>query len=167
MVTMFGRPSRPGTPGYKDERPSSIYSIIQQIRLYNTHRDNSNKDLILPLQTNIIVFHTLANMKSVAAFSMLAASAMALPTAAPAASSTASPYFGVMSSRSASPIHLLPLQANGGKFYLGGTNSAYCPADSIGADVCAQYPGNSTTLAGGSGTLSLGVVVPGGQEGTS
>lgn len=90
-------------------------------------------------------------MKSVLAFSTLVASALAQTT-----------YFGVISSRSASPIHLLPLQANGGKFFLGGTASGYCPSE-IG-EACASYPGNSTTLSGGNVSLSLGVVVPGGQQ---
>ncbi|KAL5392757.1 hypothetical protein DPSP01_000457 [Paraphaeosphaeria sporulosa] len=92
-------------------------------------------------------------MKSVAAFSTLLAYAAAQTT-----------YFGVISSRSASPIHLLPLQANGGKFFLGGTASGYCPSEAIGDETCAHYPGNSTTFAGGDVSLSLGVVVPGGQQ---
>jgi hypothetical protein len=95
-------------------------------------------------------------MKSVAALSTLLACAAAQ---APA-------YFGVISSRSASPIHLLPLQANGGKFFLGGTASGYCPSAAIGTETCDGLPGNVTTLAGGEVTLSLGVVVPGGQQGT-
>lgn len=73
-------------------------------------------------------------------------------------------YFGVMSARSASPVHLLPLNANGGKFYLSGTSSGYCPPN-IG-ETCEKYPGTETVFAGGySGTLSLGVIVPGGQQG--
>lgn len=70
-------------------------------------------------------------------------------------------YFGVISSRSASPIHLLSLTARGGKFYLGGgPPSSYCP-ESVGSS-CP--PGNTTVFAGGDGTLALGVVVPGGQQ---
>jgi hypothetical protein len=98
-----------------------------------------------------------------------AASGYATGTAAavPSASASAVPevdngYFGVISSRSASPIHLLPLTARGGKFYLGGgAPSSYCPTE-IGAENCP--PGNSTVLAGGDNTLSLGVLVPGGQQ---
>ncbi|KAJ4346559.1 uncharacterized protein N0V89_010490 [Didymosphaeria variabile] len=93
-------------------------------------------------------------MKSIAALSTLAACVFAQ---APA-------YFSVISSRSASPIHFLPLQANGGKFFLGGTASGYCPSAAIGNETCAHYPGNTTTLAGGNVSLSLGVVVPGGQQ---
>jgi hypothetical protein len=81
-------------------------------------------------------------------------------TAAPPAGPTG--YFGVISSRSASPIHLQSLTARGGKFYLGGgPPSSYCPPN-IGAENCP--PGNTTVLAGGQSTLSLGVVVPGGQQ---
>lgn len=85
--------------------------------------------------------------------------------APPAPTPTPTPgagYFGVISSRSASPIHLLPLTARGGKFYLGGPGpSSYCPPN-LPAGSCP--PGNSTVFAGGDGTLSLGVVVPGGQQ---
>ncbi|KAF2639923.1 putative IgE-binding protein [Massarina eburnea CBS 473.64] len=89
-------------------------------------------------------------MKTIAAFSALIASSMAQG------------YFGVLSSRSASPIHLLSLTANGGKFTLGGTPSSYCPPQ-VG-ETCDAYPGNQTILAGGQGSLSLGVIVPGGQQ---
>jgi hypothetical protein len=80
------------------------------------------------------------------------------------ASTLAQGYFGVISARSASPVHLRSLTANGGKFYLGGDPSAYCPPQ-VGDDTCKEYPGNYTVFAGGSGTLSLGVIVPGGQQG--
>jgi hypothetical protein len=84
--------------------------------------------------------------------------------APPTSTPTPSPgpdYFGVISARSASPIHLLPLTARGGKFYLGGgPPSSYCP-ESVGS---ACPPGNTTVLAGGDKTLSLGVIVPGGQQ---
>ncbi|KAL6707849.1 hypothetical protein ACN47E_003749 [Coniothyrium glycines] len=71
-------------------------------------------------------------------------------------------YFGVMSARSASPIHFQTLNARGGKFYLGGPGpSSYCPVAQVG-DACP--PGNTTVLAGGDRTLALGVIVPGGQR---
>lgn len=88
-------------------------------------------------------------MKTAAAFSALIASTVAQS------------YFGVMSTRSASPVHLLPLNAIGGKFFLGGSPSSYCPPQ-VG-DACPN--GTSTVLAGGDVTLSLGVIVPGGQQG--
>ncbi|KAF2746915.1 hypothetical protein M011DRAFT_392483, partial [Sporormia fimetaria CBS 119925] len=81
--------------------------------------------------------------------------------AATAAAQTS--YFGVMSTRSASPVHLLPLTARGGKFYLGGgPPSSYCPEQETVKPYCP--PGTETTLAGGYEWLSLGVVVPGGQR---
>ncbi len=70
-------------------------------------------------------------------------------------------YFNVISARSGSPVHLLPLTARGLKFYLGGgPPSSYCPSQ-VGSS-CP--PGTSTTFIGGDGGLSLGVVVPGGQQ---
>lgn len=111
-------------------------------------------------------------MKYTFAFASLVATALAgecyAPAPAPAPQPTPTPapnsgYFGVISSRSASPVHLLPLTARGGKFYLGaGDPTSYCPAESIGAANCP--PGNTTVFAGGDKTLSLGVVVPGGQQ---
>jgi hypothetical protein len=111
-------------------------------------------------------------MKYTVAITTLIASAMATAIPSdypkPSQTATASPealptgYFGVISSRSASPIHLQTLTARGGKFYLGGgPPSSYCPPN-IPAESCP--PGNSTVLVGGQETLSLGVVVPGGQQ---
>ncbi|OSS44243.1 hypothetical protein B5807_10981 [Epicoccum nigrum] len=88
-----------------------------------------------------------------------APSSYATPTPTPAPGSN---YFGVISARSASPIHLLPLTARNGKFYLGaGTPTSYCPP---GLPAGACPPGDNTVFSGGDGTLSLGVVVPGGQQ---
>ncbi|KAJ4375258.1 hypothetical protein N0V83_002344 [Neocucurbitaria cava] len=111
-------------------------------------------------------------MKSTLAFMTLLATALAQSSCtaepAPSATATAVPnpytpgYFGVISARSASPIHLLSLTARGGKFYLGGPGpSSYCPVEVVG-DACP--PGNYTVLAGGDKTLAMGVVVPGGQQ---
>ncbi|KAF2005897.1 hypothetical protein P154DRAFT_570627 [Amniculicola lignicola CBS 123094] len=77
------------------------------------------------------------------------------------ASAAAQDYFSVMVLRSASPIHYSTLTARGGKFYLGGAGpSSYCPPE-VG-DACPS--GNNTVFAGGDETLSLAVVVPGGQQ---
>lgn len=112
-------------------------------------------------------------MKYTTALTTLLAGAMAssctpsatdsYPSATPSATPE-SPYFGVISARSASPIHLQPLTARGGYFYLGGEGgpSSYCPVETVGAAACP--PGNTTVLAGGDKTLSMGVVVPGGQQ---
>lgn len=104
-------------------------------------------------------------MKYTTALASLFAAAMAAPTAVQpvARQADASPYFTVISSRSGSPIHFQNMNARGGSFYLGGEGpSSYCPSESIGAENCP--PGNTTTFAGGNDTLSLGVVVPGGQQ---
>ncbi|KAJ5757309.1 uncharacterized protein N7511_006003 [Penicillium nucicola] len=63
--------------------------------------------------------------------------------------------FGVISARSASPIHLLPLNAVGSYFYLGGNAQSYCPE---GIPGCEQT--NQTVITGGH---FLDVMVPGGQ----
>ena len=90
---------------------------------------------------------------------MKTTAAVALALLSPVA--LAQSYFGVISARSASPIHLQELTARGGKFYLGGgPPSSYCPPQ-VGT---ACPSGNYTTFAGGDGTLSLAVVVPGGQQ---
>ncbi|PWY86921.1 hypothetical protein BO70DRAFT_360648 [Aspergillus heteromorphus CBS 117.55] len=67
--------------------------------------------------------------------------------------------FGVMSARSGSPIHLLPLNAAGSAFYLGGETESYCPFGNSSA-LCP--PGTETVFAGSGSGLS--VEVPGGQE---
>jgi hypothetical protein len=103
-------------------------------------------------------------MKYTAAFTAFLAAAMAAPTAVkPVARQSESPYFGVLAQRSASPIHFQPMNARGGNFFIGGKGpSSYCPVETVGAENCP--PGNTTTFAGGNQTLSLGVVVPGGQQ---
>lgn len=108
-------------------------------------------------------------MKYITAITALVSTVLAQSSssAAPAASATPAPpagpsYFGVISARSASPVHLLPLTARSGKFYLGGgPPSSYCPVAQVGS---ACPLGNTTVLAGGDQTLSLGVIVPGGQQ---
>jgi hypothetical protein len=108
-------------------------------------------------------------MKSTFAITALIATALAgscpappAPSSSPTPDPSGPSYFGVISARSASPVHLQPLTARGGKFYLGGPGpSSYCPVEVVG-DACP--PGNTTVLAGGNGGLSLGVIVPGGQQ---
>ncbi|BCS18906.1 putative IgE binding protein [Aspergillus puulaauensis] len=78
----------------------------------------------------------------------------ALPASNPAPKNPEA--FTVMATRSASPIHFLPLNAAGQSFWLGGKPSTYCPLPS------GCPPGNTTVLAGNGAALS--VVVPGGQQ---
>ncbi|KAL6157122.1 hypothetical protein ACJQWK_07164 [Exserohilum turcicum] len=102
---------------------------------------------------------TTTKMKFTAAFATLLAAVTAAPTAP---RTIGSEYFGLIAQRSASPIHLSPVQARGGKLYIGGGGpSSYCPPN-IGAENCPS--GNSTVFTGGNWTLSMGVVVPGGQQ---
>jgi hypothetical protein len=127
--------------------PSLVNIILPALssipkNLFSIHNLNHNTCSIL---------HQHSKMKTAVAFSALFASTFAQN------------YFGVISARSASPVHLLSLTANGGKFYLGGETSSYCPPQ-VG-ETCNDLPGNYTVFAGGSGTLSLAVVVPGGQQG--
>jgi hypothetical protein len=90
----------------------------------------------------------------------VALAALASAVSAQAAAPTG--YFSVISARSASPIHFQTLTARGGKFYLGGgPPSSYCPVEQVGS---ACPAGNTTVLVGGDKTLSMGVIVPGGQE---
>jgi hypothetical protein len=64
--------------------------------------------------------------------------------------------YTVIAARSGSPIHLLPMEAGGLGFHLGGGTGSYCP-QSVGAS-CP--PGNQTVFVGG----SISVLVPGGQQ---
>ncbi|KAI9933976.1 hypothetical protein ASPWEDRAFT_35953 [Aspergillus wentii DTO 134E9] len=81
--------------------------------------------------------------------------AAALPTAEKRASSS----FGVMSARSGSEIHLLPMNAANGSFWLGEKANTYCPeAVEQAGGVCPTVQGTSFSSA-----TSLDVIVPGGQ----
>ena len=57
--------------------------------------------------------------------------------------------YGVISSRSGSPIHLLSMTASGLGFYLGGNTSTYCPTSVV--QDCP--PGTQTILAPGGAAL--------------
>jgi hypothetical protein len=66
--------------------------------------------------------------------------------AAPITSPTA-PYT-VMSARSGMPVHLLPMQARGFNFYLGGSPAVYCPQPPV-----TSCPSGETTIFNGLGGL--------------
>ncbi|KAI4113551.1 MAG: hypothetical protein LQ345_005495 [Seirophora villosa] len=85
--------------------------------------------------------------------------------------------FGIIAARSASPVHLRSVNANGGAFWIGKETASYCPL----TDQSQCPPGNSTVLAAGGGGASMvcvavipfkcladawdqNVVVPGGQQ---
>ena len=67
--------------------------------------------------------------------------------------------FSVMSSRSASEIHLLPMNAAGNFFWLGEKASTYCP--STVAQVAPCPKGQGTAFTGNGGALVSSLVYPG------
>lgn len=73
-------------------------------------------------------------------------------------------FFGIIAARSASPIHLSPINANGGGLWIGKEQSDYCPV--VQGLPCPNTTGLSTTygLGSDSGALGLAVGVPGGQQ---
>jgi hypothetical protein len=73
---------------------------------------------------------------------------------------TASPYFGLLAARSASPIHLQPINAAAQRLWIGRETSTYCP------DVVEKCPPGDRTnfaLSEDGGSMSMGAIVPGGQ----
>ena len=74
-------------------------------------------------------------------------------------SSVAGQYFGVVAAHSASPIHLLPIEASGERLWIGKSTASYCPLPDQGE--CPN--GTSTNFDGGEETLGMGAEVPGGQ----
>ncbi|RDW64913.1 hypothetical protein BP6252_10564 [Coleophoma cylindrospora] len=92
--------------------------------------------------------------------SALAGLAVAAP--APIAQRQEASSFSAIAVHSTSAVHLQSINANGGKFWVGAEKptSTYCPL-STGCPA-----GNITTFAAGAstGTLSLSVEVPGGQQ---
>ncbi|KAF7158076.1 hypothetical protein CNMCM5623_002588 [Aspergillus felis] len=103
-------------------------------------------------------------MKIPALFSLLTlASAVSIPVRNNAhshssRSSNGTSKFSVMSARSGSPVHLLPLNAAHGNFWLGESPSTYCPESVEKVGGCP--PGTTTRFAS---ETALDVAVPGGQ----
>ena len=102
-------------------------------------------------------------------YSTLAVAFAALAAAAPLESrqaGTTEPLrFGGLALRSASPIHLSPINANGLRFVIGKNTTTYTPEGVEGLDP-ANYNTNQTifTYLNGAGTLGLSTGVPGGQQ---
>ncbi|KAM0714239.1 hypothetical protein Q7P37_010026 [Cladosporium fusiforme] len=90
---------------------------------------------------------------------MKTTAAVATLTGLIASASAQTSYFGLISVRSASPIHYQSVSASGQSLWLNKPTASYCPEN---VDECPA--GNTTTFAGGDGSLSMGVVVPGGQQ---
>lgn len=59
--------------------------------------------------------------------------------------------FGVTAARSGSQIHLLPLTASGGHFFLGGKSQTYCPSN---IPNCAHQT-NETLISGANALVSI------------
>ncbi|KAI4153257.1 MAG: hypothetical protein LQ341_000561 [Variospora aurantia] len=89
---------------------------------------------------------------------------LALGLSSPIASreeSSASPItFVIIAARSASPVQLQPVNANGNAFWVGKETTSYCPL----TDQTRCPRGKSTIFAAGGGGASMNVVVPGGQQ---
>ena len=77
-------------------------------------------------------------------------------------STASAQYFGLTSARSASAIHYQTVSASGQSIWLNKKTASYCPENV--EDLGACPPGNTTVFAGGEDTLSMGTVVPGGQQ---
>ncbi|KXL47783.1 hypothetical protein M433DRAFT_140650 [Acidomyces richmondensis BFW] len=69
-------------------------------------------------------------------------------------------YFGVIAARSGSPINFLPMQARGLSLWIGGNSAHYCPIEE--ESVCPNT--TMTNFLGGRGELTMGAIVPGGQQ---
>ncbi|KAL9595215.1 MAG: hypothetical protein Q9219_006581 [cf. Caloplaca sp. 3 TL-2023] len=91
--------------------------------------------------------------------SSLALSARSSPIAPRDAPNSAATPFGVIAARSASPIHLQPVNANGRAFWIGKDTATYCPLTNS-----TQCPtGTDTAFIVSGGGASLDSQVPGGQ----
>ena len=75
---------------------------------------------------------------------------------------TQAQYFGLTSARSASPIHYQPINAAGLRLWIGANSAHYCPSSVQKQGGCPNT--HFTNFAGGHGGLSMGAVVPGGQQ---
>lgn len=107
---------------------------------------------IIDEQTSKRLPHSQSKMKLLLPSILLPLLAIASPAcAAPAPH----PPFTVMSARSGSPIHLLPMTARNERFWLGGKTTTYCPSN-VGIS-CP--PGKETVFAPG-GTAMVRINAP-------
>lgn len=77
-------------------------------------------------------------------------------------SSSQAQLYGLTAVRSGSPIHFLPVNAGGLNLYLGGISTHYCPDEVQQEGGCPDTV--MTNFVGGNGGLSMGALVPGGQN---
>lgn len=71
-------------------------------------------------------------------------------------------YFGLLSLRSASPIHYQSVSASDHSLWLNKPTGSFCPDNVKKIGGCPV--GNTTDFTSADGTLSMGTVVPGGQQ---
>ncbi|KAB8446235.1 hypothetical protein FH972_025217 [Carpinus fangiana] len=105
---------------------------------------------------------TITMFSKVAVAASMASVALALPQGQAPVGDSGS--FSLISSHSGdTSVHLRTINANGQGFWIGKPVSSYCP-ESTAVD-CSAFPGDQTVFAtGGTGSLSLDVNVPGGQQ---
>ncbi|KAK3622136.1 hypothetical protein LTR56_022362 [Elasticomyces elasticus] len=75
---------------------------------------------------------------------------------------TQAQLYSLTAIRSGSPIHYLPVNAGNYSLFLGGKSAHYCPESVQEVGGCPNT--ERTNFAGGEGGLSMGAVVPGGQN---
>jgi hypothetical protein len=71
-------------------------------------------------------------------------------------------FFGLISLRSGSPIHYQDLTASNHSIWLNKPTASFCPHSVAKIGSCPL--GNSTDFLGGTSTLGMGALVPGGQQ---
>jgi hypothetical protein len=125
---------------------------LHQTNNTSTQPANSHLHTQQPHTNPIQTTKTTANMKT---FTTVAALNTLFLT-------TSAQYFGLISSRSASPIHYQTVSASNQSLWLNKPTASYCPPNI--KDIGGCPAGNTTDFAGGDNTLGMGAVVPGGQQ---
>ena len=133
---------------YTSIMPSNPHSFSSSI--------NQSLYFLIPLVHKLatLVYILLHTMKLATILSVLPL-ALALPHASNKRSQGA---FSVMSSRSASEIHLLPMNAAGSNFWLGEKASTYCPETVAQVAPCPK--GQGTAFVGNGGALVSSISRP-------
>lgn len=71
-------------------------------------------------------------------------------------------YFSTINLRSGSPIQFTKLAASDLRIWINKPTSSYCPTVAARGGACPNS--TETNFIGGNGTLSMGAIVPGGQQ---
>lgn len=104
---------------------------------------------------SLIHFFYIPNMKTAAILAAVAGLASTSFASTPQ-------YFSLIAVDSTTPIHLRPITASSESLWIGKKTSSYCPKSVKNQGACP--PGKNTNFAGGSGSLAMGSMVPGGQQ---